>query len=194
MFNDVITQETQPQPPLVSPRQYKIDTTVNGERFSAEGDEVTVREDFAMWLEAIKNNSVVTLQTSNNQSDSNPKNELPTDESFDDMEHIWTRVYSKDKNGLSLLVLPSNVKTRNAESIILILYGYLKLLKQDAVKSTTIMEAAKQSGLRIDRIDRNIPASHNIYIIKGGSGKGSRYSLNNRGIQFAQEKLEQIVE
>jgi hypothetical protein len=94
---------------------------------------------------------------------------------------------------LSLLVMPQT-QTVNADSIILLIYGYQKLLKRDAVNSTELMESAKWSGLRIDRIDRSLVNGHAAFIVKGGSRKGSRYSLNNRGMLYAQELLEKMFD
>jgi hypothetical protein len=56
------------------------------------------------------------------------------------------------------------------------------------------MESAKQSGLRIDRVNRNLPKAHQQFLITGGTGKGARYSLNNRGMAYAQELLEGMFE
>src|SRR5581483_5610022 len=105
----------------------------------------------------------------------------------------WSRAYRQDGDRLSLHGLPQG-KTQNADAIVLLIHGYHELLKRESIPSTELMNAAKQSGLRIDRIDRSIPSSHNAYLIKGGNGKGSRYSLNNRGRAYAQELLDQMFE
>ena len=108
------------------------------------------------------------------------------------MKRCGTAYLRKD-NKLSLHVLP---KTKNsvADSLVLLIYGFQKLLGLEAVSSIALMEAAKQSGLRIDRVDRNIPVEHGKLVIRGGQGKGTRYSVNNRGAAYAQELLEKLFE
>lgn len=122
------------------------------------------------------------------------KSELELDdEDGDPVEGNWDRVFKRTDDQLSLLLLP-NGKFRNADSIVLLIYGYQKLYGQNGVPVTSLMEAAKQSGLRIDRVNRNLPKSHQQFLITGGTGKGARYSLNNRGMAYAQELLEGMFE
>jgi hypothetical protein len=81
----------------------------------------------------------------------------------------------------------------NADAIVLLLYGYLQLCDTDTVGSAELLAMAKKSGVRIDRIDRTI-ADHLMYINKGGSRRGCRYSLNNQGKAYAQQLLETEAE
>lgn len=109
------------------------------------------------------------------------------------IEHVWDRAYKRKDNRLSLITLPST-STQKADAIILLMYGFQTLFSHEAVSCMDLMDAAKQSGLRIDRIDRNLPMAYRAYYNRGGSGKGTRYSLNNVGLRHAQTILEKMYE
>jgi len=175
-----------PQP---KSKQYQLRVRVGDAEFFGSGPEPSVREDYSNWIEVIRDlgNAIASGNTMRQ-----PAAEVQQ-EKKDPIESAWDRVFVRKEDTLSLNVLPQG-KFRNADSIILLIYGYQKLLDLDGVKTTAIMEAAKQSGLRIDRVTRCLPKSHLQLIITGGSGKGSRYSLNNRGMNFAQDLLEKMFD
>lgn len=178
---------------------YRLKVRLGSHEFEADGPEEVVREQFAIFLQAANSlGAAAPSPRSNSQSESGQGNGEQgrageSEEGNGDVESMWNRAYKRNGDRLSLHVLPQT-KTQNADAILLLLYGYQTILKQESVKTTDAMDAAKQSGLRIDRIDRNLPASHNALVIRGGNGKGTRYSLNNRGLAYAQELLEQMFE
>lgn len=182
-LHSAVTEE-----PSIEAKQYQIQAKVGDAEFFGSGPEESVREDYSKWIDVLgKLGGVLATGNSIPQVvDTQEKDEDP-------IEKLWDRVYLRKDEAISLNVLPQG-KSRNADSIILIVYGYQKLSGLDGVKATVIMEAAKQSGLRIDRINRSLTKDHMQLIITGGSGKGSRYSLNNRGMQYAQCLLEKMFE
>jgi hypothetical protein len=167
---------------------YRLKVRLGPHEFEAEGPEASVKEQFATFL-TIANAATPKNGSSSLRNGVNGSGE-PDDEGG---AGSWDRAYKRKGDQISLHVLPET-KTQNADAIILILYGHQMLLEQESVTSLVLMEAAKQSGLRIDRIDRNLPASHKQYVISGGSGKGTRYSLNNRGSAYAQEMLDKMFD
>jgi hypothetical protein len=177
----------------VSP--YRLKVRFGNNEFEAEGNESSVREQFASFLEFANTagtGSTIGHTNGVERNGSEGAQEHQSDADAD-IEGLWGRAYKRQGDQLSLHVLPQT-KFQNPDALLLLLYGYQTLMRLDSVKSTDLMESAKQSGLRIDRIDRNLPRSHMAFVIKGGNGKGSRYSLNNRGLAHAQEMLEALFE
>lgn len=177
---------------------FRLKTRIGAHEFDAEGPEAAVKEQFSLFVQAINSaapempsKSKVISTVVHDDVDAVDDRDGPVDD--DAVDAIWNRVYKRDDGKVSLLVLPQT-STPNPDSIILLIYGFQTLLKQEAVNSTDLMDAAKWSGLRIDRIDRNLTNGHASLIVKGGSRKGSRYSLNNRGMTYAQELLEKMFD
>jgi hypothetical protein len=170
---------------------YRLKVRLGSHEFEAEGTEEVVKDQFALFLTAAQSATVNVPETPS--AHSSKSEGASTLGEADDIERLWNRAFKRKEDQLSLHGLPET-KSQNADSLVLLIYGYHELLKQDSVQSTTLMDAAKQSGLRIDRIDRNIPTAYNQYVIRGGNGKGSRYSLNNRGLAYAQSLLEDMYE
>jgi hypothetical protein len=58
---------------------------------------------------------------------------------------------------------------------------------------TQLAIAARQSGINVERIDRAISAREGLFI-KGGSRRGGKYQINNRGVQHAESLLRGMFE
>lgn len=169
------------QHPVSNASTYKLKVKLGSAEFDAEGPEETVRSQFEQFLEIARMGKASFEE----------KGTEPVEEQLDNGE--WDRAYLTKQNQVSLKLLPQG-RSSNADAILLLIYGHCVLLEHESITSVELMSAAKQSGLRIDRIDRTLTASHKHFVIKGGSGKGSRYSLNNRGRSRAQEILEALFE
>ena len=167
---------------------YELSMRIGDAEFKGIGRESVVRADYATWIEAVKLIGQSLAVRNAPQGD-----DATLEGQGGQIEKSWDRIYKRNGDQLSLNVIPPG-NSRNADAILLIIYGYQTLFGQDGVKSTTIMDAAKQSGLRIDRVNRNMPKSHQQLVITGGAGKGLRYTLNNRGLQYAQELLDSMFE
>jgi hypothetical protein len=177
--------------------KHRMDVKLGEHSFTVEGSEEKCDEQFQRFL-----NAVSLANAAGNQSKSIPKRIVDArtgDQDGDDgasendIERAWDRAYKRKDDRLSLITLPST-KAQKADALILIMYGFQTLYNQDAATATDIMDAAKQSGLRIDRIDRNLPVSYKAYYNRGGTGKGMRYSLNNVGLRYAQSILEEMYD
>jgi hypothetical protein len=172
---------------------YRLKSKIGVNEFDADGPEKVVKEQYQLFLQAIQ--TLPQVPQNNGSAGTNgytaPNNTAPpTDE---DIEATWNRAYLRKDNKLSLHVLPKT-KTAAADTLVLLMYGFQKLFGLEAVSSIALMEAAKQSGLRIDRVDRSLPTEHAKLVIRGGQGKGTRYSVNNRGAAYAQDLLEKLFE
>jgi hypothetical protein len=168
-------------------QSYRLKVRVGGAEFEAEGPESTVKGDYDLFLCALKyapESSEKPAQNGNHK-----RSEAGSIE-----QNTWDRFYVMEgEEHVSLNILPPS-ENPNADAIVLLLYGYLNLRKVDAVPATSLLAMAKKSGLRIDRIDRNLPDEYNRYVSKGGTRKGARYGLNNQGRLYAQKLLEAEAE
>jgi hypothetical protein len=102
---------------------------------------------------------------------------------------LLQRAFRIEGEQVSLRVLPPTNGSRDADALVLLLYGYLRINNQQDVSADALMAAARQSGIQRDRIDRTVPSE---FVNRGGARKGVRYSLNNRGIIKAEELLESM--
>jgi hypothetical protein len=76
----------------------------------------------------------------------------------------------------------------------LILLGYKLLKQQDEVLVTTLKDAMEKTGFNIDRVDRLTDSYIDKgLILKGGKGKGGKYSLTNSGQDDANVSLEDML-
>jgi hypothetical protein len=179
--------------------KHRMDVKLADNSFTVEGREEKCDEQFQRFIDA----AVAIAQA--NASQPRPESKrLPSStvtpasagaegDGGAGIEHTWDRAYKRKDNRLSLIALPSTTSQR-ADALILLMYGFQTLLDQDAVSCMDLMDAAKQSGLRIDRVDRNLPTAYGAYYLRGGSGKGTRYSLNNVGLRHAQDVLEKMYD
>ena len=99
---------------------------------------------------------------------------------------LLERAFIVDGESVSLRSLPSSDK---GDALVLLIYGYRTLVAKQAVTGNELASAARQSGLALNRVDRFIPED---YVMRGGSGNAKRYHLNNRGIEYAENMLEQM--
>ncbi len=177
---------------------YHLRVSVGLAEFDCRGPAELVRQDYREFQELIERigSKAIEGRSKNSQFDlpAIGNDAVSVELSNSETEFAsWDRVYMRKDDKLSLNMIPDS-QSPNSESILLLIYGYQKLLNLEGVSSVMLMDAAKQSGLRIDRIDRNVTADHNKLLLKGGSGKGSRYSLNNRGLAYVEELLERMFE
>lgn len=186
-----------PESPVASAQPtadgYHIKIRIGSAEFEGRGAEHNVRADYQEFLDLLRtvgmsNANVPTTLTAGSAECNSPTKD-------EDREGIatWNRIYKLRDEKLSLNVLP-DTDAATSDAILLIIFGYQVYQGHQDVPSLAVMEAAKQSGLRIDRIDRNLTAEHSRFLLKGGSGKGSRYSLNNRGLNYVQELLDRLFE
>jgi hypothetical protein len=169
---------------------YRLKVRVADSEFDAEGPEDTVKVQFEAFLAALDSTGKPS------QNGKAKANASDAGKGHEDLlaDGTWGRFYKLEGDeDVSLKVLPAT-DDRNADALVLLLYGYLMLRQLDAVPSPRLLNMAKKSGLGLDRIDRNIPTSHSRYISRGGTRKGCRYGLNNQGQAYAQGLLEAEAE
>jgi hypothetical protein len=161
---------------------YKIRVKLGANEFDAEGPEEVVKDQFQLFLEAVKQPVLQlppSLPSPPGQNGNTPSVESDVDQA------VLQRIFRVDGDQVSLRVLPQS-QQRDADGVLLLLYGYRVMVQQPDVLSSRLLVAAQTSGLSVDRIDRSL-APYMELVNKGGIKAGSRWGLRNTGITRAEE-------
>jgi hypothetical protein len=164
----------------------KVHLTVNGEEFNAEGSDKLVTDLFKAWKE------LIPKQPPNKQAPppADPKpsrlsrviEEAKTD---DGIRAPWDIFDADEKKKLMTLRVNPTGETRDADAILLVLYGFKRAWNVDEVKVTQLKKCLNISGLRPERIDKTVAAYVHQFILKTGRGPGGKYRLTNPGFERA---------
>ncbi|MCP5328910.1 MAG: hypothetical protein H7A18_10415 [Sinobacteraceae bacterium] len=107
-------------------------------------------------------------------------------------EDMLNRVFRRDADAVSLLALP-RTDDGGADALVLLVYGFQKLLNRTAVTGYALIRAARQSGVNLPRVD--LPLNkRSEYVLAAGNNRGRVYSLNNRGVAYAEGVLRKTLE
>lgn len=168
---------------------YKLQLKIGPHEFSAEGPADVVKQDFEMWKVLIQSTQaqIPPAPTVGNNNDTSVVNSITR-------EQLERMFLIDDKRGMvTLRVLPRS-QERDADALLLILFGY-KLAKQlEEVGVTQLKPSMRQSGCMVDRLDQ--VASRYVrqgLLNKGGMGKGGRYSLTNSGLERAVSLMRDLL-
>jgi hypothetical protein len=175
---------------------FKITVKLPGGEFSAEGAEESVTAQFKLWMQAMETVAKAPARVEPPPPPTPPHRQA----SHQHGDHgginqdIISRVYrlDTDKRTVSLGVLPKTDALRDADAMVMLLYGFATLLKEEAVLGTRLNAAAKASGVQRERVDRVIEA-HADKLTTAGAKKGKTYGLNNPGKRYAEELLSKIL-
>lgn len=167
---------------------HKIRVKFGEHEFEAEGEQSAVEAQFAKFIEMVGVQNLaagaVGKQDQVKQSQAKHHRAAPAEVPLE-------RVFRTGET-VSLLALPKS-DNPEADALLMLIFGFQRLQSEATVPSTWLMKAAKQSGIRVDRIDRYINAREEFFNV-AGLRKGRRYSLNNRGIRHVEELLKGILE
>jgi hypothetical protein len=178
---------------------YKLSVKVGSAEFSAEGPEAAVKEQFAAFLEIVSSQPVAGTKPADAKRLPADTPEVPsvvigngTFEPGVDRSCL-DEAYIVDSKGLvSLRTLPPT-EDRQADTLILLMYGHRALRQQPNVSADALINGARQSGLTLDRLDRVLGGYTHLHR-KGGVRRGTRYTLNNPGIAHAEGILREMFE
>ncbi len=153
--------------------------------FEAQGPADIVNQQFEAFREMVKHLGKVPKPTDAPKTDQDNKEE----QLFDN--NAYSRIFHESGDLLSLTATP---KTDNSEAdaLLLLIYGYDKLKNEPKITGVTLMKAARQSGVFINRVDRYMDTKKE-FILTGGAKRGKRYSLNNRGVQYVDEMIADML-
>lgn len=172
---------------------HRLKIRIGDAEFEAEGTEETVNQQFEAFKELIQNapRSVSSVRTASSGPAAMPQT-LPEL----DLESL-NRLFFKTKGGkfLSLYVTIQG-EDRLQKAILLLLYGYRRLLSSEDLPVTTLKDSLEQSGFIVGRIDRVAsPLIREALVVKAGKkGKGGRYRLTNLGFTVAETEAKRLLE
>lgn len=167
---------------------YKIRVKLGTNEFEAEGPEKVVKEQFESFLEIAQTPIAVVPRQS--PAAPTPANGAINGDAIS--AEMLARAFVVDQDGqVSLRIVP-RTNDRDADGLLILLYGFLKLSNQMDVLSGRLLRAAQTSGLSVVRVDRTF-MPHMELITKGGKRVGSRWGLNNRGIAKAEEIIADML-
>jgi hypothetical protein len=188
---------------------YKVRIKLGQAEFDAEGPEDTVKKNLAEFLEIAPTcaervakeprgfdfrDLLGPPRAPNNKERADASAVTATETPSSTREtsvdpRVLNRLFKDNGDGLiSLRVLPKQSEDRAADTLFLLLYGFLILKGQSEVMSRDLLTCARQSGVSLDRIDHTLDRQryHSLYT-RGGSRTGTRYALTNPGILRAEE-------
>jgi hypothetical protein len=183
----------------------KLRVKIGVHEFEAEGPPDVVSEQFAAWKEMIGLAATTMPQTAqarvigmeDGAATEPPPAAMAPPPALDSgtLPDIFT---SDGKKGMVTLRVHPTGESRNADAVLLVLFGYKRLQNKDEVLVGHIKDALDLSGIRLDRVDRTIDGYvKSGYLLKAGMGKGGKYRLTmtgfNRATVLAKSLSEQMV-
>ncbi len=180
----------------------KLNVKLNGSEFSADGPEKAVGAQYERWFELVAKRG---HSGSNFAVGGTAEGGEPADAGLATTAKDWwagsaiepgllKRVFNVDllQKALSLRTLPST-QTRDADALLLLLYGYAKFLGQPHVTGSRLLKQARISG--ITNLPRVTPLleSHGDKVTTAGAYRGKTYGLNRPGEASAEEIINGIL-
>ncbi len=177
---------------------HKLHIKIGHVEFNAEGSEATVNSQYQKFIEVIKAvgfppgsppSTPASDAGDNGKNGEQPQGLLTVQEPPPDSA-LLNKAFLHQDDSVSLRVLPST-DHKEADATLMILYGFKVLKGKTDVSASDLLEAAKQSGLGLARLDK-VLTGYTAYFRKGGQRKGSRYGLTNPGIAHAEKLLREL--
>lgn len=153
--------------------------------FEAEGPTDVVNKQFEAFQDMVKHLGSVPKVPDAPKTDQDNESEQLIDNT------AYSRIFHESGDLLSLTATPET-DTSNADALLLLIYGYYKLKNEPKITGVTLMKAARQSGVSINRVDRYMDIKKE-FILTGGAKRGKRYSLNNKGMQYVEEMIKEML-
>jgi hypothetical protein len=156
---------------------YRLHVKIGSHEFNGEGPEESVRSDYKEWQALVANRGRESGGQETKSVEESRRSQAPESEQLG-------RVF-RNEDRVSVRFLPQT-EERDADVLLLILYGYRALKGQDDVAVTQLKLAMRQSGCPVQRVDR-IAARYvsEGLVQKGGIAKGGVYRLSNAGEERA---------
>jgi hypothetical protein len=169
----------------------KIRIKLGDAEFEAEGTEESVNAQYEQFIAALDRRNIVPTPAAAIAPKFAENGTQATATPFDDS--LVPRIFElRQDDVVTLKVLPKG-PDKEADSILLLLYGYRKMKNEESVLATKLLLASKYSGVSIYRPAHAL-AQYESLIIRGGQKKGTTYTLNNQGVRKAEEIAAQIFQ
>ena len=164
--------------------KHRLRVKIQENEFEAEGSETTVSALFAEFKNLVeKSRDAHSLPAPDQPPQQHPR--LPL-------------LFNDHASYISLRILPGSQKgplAQIAQSTLLLLFGHKELKNELKVSVLTLTKGLKYSGFTtLKRLSNAYQALENQGLaIKSGKGKGTAYAASDKGIQTAQEHIEEIL-
>jgi hypothetical protein len=175
----------------------KIRAKIGVHEFEAEGSEALVSAQYNAWKEMVEKSQQIAPHSESTHASvpASLVTEVRLRDGYAAPWDIFGR--EKDEDLMPLRVHPPAGETRDADAILLIMYGYRKAGNQgeglSEVAVTRLKESLDVSGLKVARIDRTAaPYVKAGYLLKSGRGKGGIYRLTVTGYKKAEEMAQKL--
>jgi hypothetical protein len=104
---------------------------------------------------------------------------------------VLARIFDLHEDGAIVLKVLPDGHDKEADALLLLLYGYRVLKNEECVMATQLFRAAEKSGLSLRR-PVNLCVRNSRFVTRNGQRKGSNYSLNSHGLAMAKELTARI--
>jgi hypothetical protein len=174
---------------------YRLRVKIGTAEFEAEGPEQMVKEQFEEFKRMIEPRGsgpgpATTSATPNGSREASSETAYALPLGYERMYQVEER---SGRRFVKLHFLPTG-EGREAVALRLVLLGYRKVLNEDRVRVTTLLETLRGSGLPIQRLDLYAGEAVNQgLLLKGGTGKGGTYGLSVTGLKRAEEELAEML-
>jgi len=179
----------------------KLRVKVGVHEFEAEGPAEHITAQYQIWKEMIATAPQSTPAAAPKPNGSAIPASMVTEVKTRDGYAAPWDIFNMDESDGDLMVLrvhPPAGDTRDADAILLVMYGYRKAGADgngvSEVPVTTLKRSLEIAGLRVPRIDRAVaPYLKAGYLLKTGSGKGGKYRLTVTGFAKAEEMAHKLI-
>jgi hypothetical protein len=105
---------------------------------------------------------------------------------------LLEQIFEVRPDGTVILKLLPKGPDKEADAMLLLLYGFYLLKNDECVLATQLFRAAEQSGFSLRR-PANEYVRNGRFVVRNGQRKGSNYALNSQGLAMAQEIAAHLV-
>ncbi len=180
----------------------KLRAKVGVHEFEAEGPAEQVTAQYNAWMERI---ATLPSEYLPQMPIKAPRPAIPAERVTEARTHdgyttvldLWEVDEARDLR--KLIVHPPAGETRDADAILLVIYGYRKIGNGAENKGTArvpvtkIKQSLDVSGIGVARVDRTAkPYVDARYLLKSGRGKGGVYELTVTGMTRAEEMAQKL--
>jgi hypothetical protein len=163
----------------------RIKMKIGDAEFEAEVPADQVQPMYDQFLAAIGNRPAISSKTVAPEIPNGALSPIQQPQGAMD-EAILTKLYEIRPDGvITLRALPRG-EQKEADTFLLLLYGYRRMKNEEPVLGTQLLQSAKYSGMAEMRPAAAFWATEQ-FVIRGGVKKGSTYQLNNPGVAKAEE-------
>ena len=168
---------------------FKLRVKIDGQEFEAEGQSDLVSRQFEAFRLMIQGAGSAPVRHVSSDTGRPLSPVVPEDGHAERGRHdedLAQLFHVSPQSQLLSLRQPPAGKYPEADAVLLLLLGHTRLRNEEDVPVTILMEALKQSGCPVKRLDRILTVyTKDHSVLRSGRGKGGKYRLTNLGLKKA---------